>query len=131
MTNNETKSSDDVEVESPERPTDIRERVKEIFRIHDNLPPFTKAEAVILDILSEDDELSVVRIMRKLTCDGGTIEGCNPTSVSMLLDRLRRKGLVTMRKQSRLAFFRPSEKGRTLFRAWKSFGIQFVSELDS
>ncbi len=131
MTNKETKSSDDVEVESPERPTDTRESVKKILRIYDNFPPFTRAEAVILDFLSEDGELSIVRIMRKLTVDGDIIEGCNPTSVSVFLDRLRCKGLVTMRKQSRCAFFRPSEKGRTLFRIWKSFGEQFLSELDS
>jgi len=134
MTNKEVKSNDATEAlsaESPVQPADIRTRVKEIFRIHDNLPPFTKAEAVILEILSEDGELSVVRIMRKLTVDGDIIEGCNPASVSIFLDRLRLKGLVTMRKQSRSAFFKPSEKGRTLFRAWKNFGIQFLSELDS
>ena len=131
MNNRETKSNDGIEAELPTQSADVRTRVKEIFRIHDNLPPFTKAEAVILDILSEEDDLSIEKIVKKLTADGDIIEGCNPTSVPMFLDRLRRKGLVTMRKQSRITFFKLSEKGRTLFESWKSFGRQFLSELDS
>lgn len=134
MIDKEAKSSDSMEAPSAESPARLaytREMAKEIFRIHDNVPPFTKAEAVILDILSKGDELSVVKIMRKLKVDGYIIEGCNPRSVSTFLYRLRDKGLVTVRKQSKFAFFRPSKKGRTLFRIWKSFGIQFLSELDS
>lgn len=130
----EAKSNDSTEAssaESPVQPAGIRARVKEIFCIHDNLPPFTKAEAVILDILSEEDELSLANIKRQLKVDGDIIEGCNPDSVLILLHRLQDKRLVTTRQQSGLAFFRPSEKGRILFKAWKNFGIQFLSELNS